>query len=111
MIRRSPWPALTHISWLLKSMKRRPSTVSNRTPLAVATASGLSPACSDQSYIVWRTHSSLISAAVSGLTASITIEVMVGQPPKFRLDDVNHAPELACKASAAVRELVVNAAP
>src|SRR5258708_37702003 len=48
MILRSPCPALTLISWLLKSMKRRPSTVVKCTPLALATAIGFSPDWSAQ---------------------------------------------------------------
>src|SRR5438094_3809224 len=75
MIRRSPCPALTHISWLLKSMNRRPSAVSKWTPLALTTGRGLRPACADQSYSVWRRQSSVISCALRALTASITIRV------------------------------------
>src|SRR5712692_11620186 len=73
MIRRSPCPALTHISWLLKSMKLRPSAVWKWRPLAAVTASGLSPACADQSYSVWRRQSSVISSALSALTVSVAI--------------------------------------
>ena len=53
-------------------MNRRPSVVWKWTPLALATAMGFSPACADQSYSVWRTQSSVISSALSALTASIT---------------------------------------
>src|SRR5487761_335097 len=82
MIRRSPWPALTHISWLLKSMKRRPSTVVKCTPFALATAIGFSPDCADQSYRVCRTHSSEISSALSAFTASVTMwEIVAPDPP------------------------------
>src|SRR5438094_5909976 len=71
MIRRSPWPAFTHMSWLLKSMKRRPSTVWKRTPLALAIGIGLMPAWADQSYSVCRRQSSVISSALSGFTTSV----------------------------------------
>src|SRR5260221_12096106 len=74
MIRRSPCPALTLMSWLLKSMKRRRATVGKCSPLALATAIGFSPAWADQSYSVWRVQSSEISSAVSALTAWVTIE-------------------------------------
>src|ERR1700692_3753522 len=78
MILRSPWPALTLISWLLKSMKRRPSTVVKCTPLALATAIGFRPDWADQSYRVCRVHSSEISSALIALTASVTIEEILG---------------------------------
>jgi hypothetical protein len=38
--RGSPWPMLTHISWLLKSRKRRLSGVQNQHPFAPATGIG-----------------------------------------------------------------------
>src|SRR5947208_167621 len=79
MIRRSPWPALTHISWLLKSMKRRPSAVWKYTPWAPTTGSGLRPACAAQSYSVWRKQRSVISSALRALTASVTTPEIV--PP------------------------------
>src|SRR6059036_3564442 len=72
MIRRSPWPALTDISWLLKSRNRRPSAVWKWTPLAPVTGRGFRPAWADQSYRVWRRQSSVISSADRALTASIT---------------------------------------
>ena len=65
MIRWPSWPALTRISWLLKSMKRRPSTVWKYGSFALATASGFSPACADQSNRVWRRQSSVISSALT----------------------------------------------
>ena len=58
-------------------MNRLPSAVWKWTPLALATASGFSPACADQSYSVWRRQSSVISAALSALTASTTIGEIV----------------------------------
>src|SRR2546430_14667091 len=79
MIRRSPWPALTHITWLLKSMKRRPSAVWKYTPWAPTTGSGFRPAWAAQSYSVWRRQSSVISSALRALTASVTTPEIV--PP------------------------------
>src|SRR2546429_6439456 len=79
MIRRSPWPALTHISWLLKSMKRRPSAVWKYTPWAPTTGSGFRPACAAQSYSVSRKQRSVISSALRALTASVTTPEIV--PP------------------------------
>ena len=42
----------THISWLLKSMKRFPSGVQKYMPLARATGIGSTVACADHSKIV-----------------------------------------------------------
>jgi hypothetical protein len=63
---------LTHISWLLKSMKRLPSAVWKCTPFALVTGIGFSADCAAQSYRVWRRQRSVISAALRALTASVT---------------------------------------
>ena len=62
--RGSPWPMLTHISWLLKSMKRFPSGVQRYTPFACATGIGSTVPWADHSKIVCFLDSSTISFPV-----------------------------------------------
>ena len=52
MTRGSPWPMLSAISWLLKSMNRVPSGVQKKTPFARATGSGSTVPCAAHSEIV-----------------------------------------------------------
>ena len=53
---------LTHINWLLKSMKRFPSGVQKYTPLARATGIGSKAPCADHSKIVCFFDSATISS-------------------------------------------------
>src|SRR6185436_14404154 len=63
----------THISWLLKSMKRFPSGVQKWIPFARAMGMGSTAAWADHSNIVCRRQSSIISSPV---IASIVVDMM-----------------------------------
>ena len=63
----------THISWLLKSMKRLPSGVQKYTPSARATGMGSTAPCADHSEMVCFFDSATMSSPVIARSTGETL--------------------------------------